>query len=133
MIDAGPIPLGWQPLLSDCVIAVALYSLLFSIPVHFAAHILLFVGKMRKEHIERNVFHRAFEFCEKTIAGHVLLGLALFSPTLTILGAATFLCLGNILDVLIVATLPWVLSSLTPLVELKLQRRCANGHAIIAD
>ena len=133
MIDAFAFPLGRQPLLFDCVIAVALYPLLLSVPFQIVAHILLFIGKMRTEHIESNIFHRAFEFCEKTVAGRVLLGLALFSPTLLIFVTATFLCPGHILDTLIIATLPWVLISLTPLVELKLQRRYANGHTIIVD
>ena len=128
MIDAFAFPLGRQPLFFDCVIAVALYPLLLSVPFQIVAHILLFIGKMRTEHIESNIFHRAFEFCEKTVAGRVLLGLALFSPTLLIFVTAAFLCPGHI-----VATLPWLLSSLAPLLELRYQRRYTNGQAEIVD
>ena len=108
---------------SDLSTLIALYGLLVSIPFYMLAIILLFVGRMRTERIPTNIFHRAFEFCESTIVGRIIGGVALFSPTIfTIVGTMIFDS-SEILDGVIFGTLPWLLISLFFLGEFKYHRK----------
>ncbi|NWF95805.1 MAG: hypothetical protein HXY34_06650 [Candidatus Thorarchaeota archaeon] len=98
-------------------------GLLVALPFYLTALTLLFVGRMRTEHLHDNIFHRLFDFCESTTLGRVIGGSALFSPTIIVMVGTAIVCPADMLDGAMFATLPWLVFSLTALAELRYQRR----------
>ncbi len=111
--------------LSTEIIYLAFYTVLFTIPFFIFGLLLAWVARTRLKSSfdSTNPFQRFVDFCEKRLIGHVVLGLMMFLPAIAILVQTVLLYPYELLDGLLVATVPWMLLPLGELLDYRREKR----------
>ncbi|MHA1652886.1 MAG: hypothetical protein ACTSYX_05715 [Candidatus Thorarchaeota archaeon] len=119
--------------LSREIIYMAFYTVLVTLPFFVFGHLLMWIARTRlKQSFDpSNPFHRLIDFCEKRLIGHIVLGIMLFLPTIAILVQTVFLYPHEVLDGILVATVPWALLPLAELLDYRRERAESSGPTSI--